>query len=41
MVKLVWSLAVIVIIIGLVRLVMIYEATHDTDQHLIQRQPTP
>ena len=41
MVKLVWSLAVIVIIIGLVRLVMIYEATHNTDHNLIQRQQTP
>ena len=38
MVKLVWSLAVIVIIIGLVRLVMMYEASHDTDHNIIQRQ---
>ena len=37
MVKLVWTMAVVVLIVGLVRLVMVYQATHNTDRNLIQR----
>ena len=37
MVKLVWCMAVIVIIIGLVRLMMVFSQTHTSDQNLIQR----
>jgi hypothetical protein len=38
MVKLVWSLAVLVLLIGLVRMVMLYENSHGTDHDVIQRQ---
>ena len=37
MVKLVWCMAVIVIIIGLVKLVMVFSETHTTDRNVIQR----
>ena len=38
MVKLVWSLAIIVIVIGLVRLVVVYRETHTADRDIVIRK---
>ena len=37
-VKLVWSLAVIVLIVGMVRIAAVYENSHETDRDILIRK---